>query len=229
MGIINFFLCTHEFILDGGLAHSCARWWKYSPPPHTSFPIAYITSTLQTFHQTSFLQAIKVHNISNANKLLLAHSISPTRLGFYFLYELATYTSPYILCSRCCGTTKVVVLCQVTLNIVQSVYLMFLIALHFFCFYTIVNGMLYIDRCPNMFAKTWLEVVNLYMFQFKYLIWWWVSLKASAEKQILYIYIYIWGDFKLPLWVGSKILEFGGKFPKICLCKVPLNLKEKLG
>jgi hypothetical protein len=40
---------------------------------------------------------------------------------------------------------------------------MFLIALHFFCFDTIVNSMLYLDRCPNMFARTWLEVVNLYV------------------------------------------------------------------
>lgn len=53
MGIINFFLCAHEFILDGGLAHSCAMVMKVFPP-HTSFPIAYIISTLQTFHQTSF-------------------------------------------------------------------------------------------------------------------------------------------------------------------------------
>ncbi len=52
-----------------------------------------------------FLQATKYTTFQMQTNFS-PYSISPARLGFYFLYELATYTSPYILCSRCCWYYK---------------------------------------------------------------------------------------------------------------------------
>ncbi len=84
------------------------------PPPPPTYLIPYCLHYIYSpnISPNIFLQAIKYTTFFKC-KQTSHHSISPTRLGFYFLYELATYTSPYILCSRCCGTTKVV-LCQVT-------------------------------------------------------------------------------------------------------------------
>jgi hypothetical protein len=96
MGIINFFLCTHEFILDGGLAHSCARWWKYSPPPPHIPHSLLLTLYLLSKHFTKHLSPSNESTQHFKCKQTSHHSISPTRLGFYFLYKLATYTSPYI-------------------------------------------------------------------------------------------------------------------------------------